>query len=217
MKKKCIEDMVKSNEGLSIYGWVTAEPNDSLSYVAPKILAELPPKSPLQILDAGCGNGCLAGMLAEMGHEVIGVDIAEDGISLAKTHYPNVHFEVYSVYDDLRLIVPDVDVVISSEVIEHLYFPRKFLTNIHQVIRPGGFIILTTPYHGYIKNLLLSILNQWDKHHTVDHEGGHIKFFSQKTISRMLVETGFGDIVFNNAGRAPWLWKSIVCRAIRNA
>lgn len=72
---------------------------------------------------------------------------------------------------------------------------------------------LTTPYHGYLKNLVLSIFNYWDKHHTVDWEGGHIKFFSERTLRQMLMATGFANITFNNAGRLQYLWKSMVCRA----
>lgn len=201
----------------SNFGWKTSEPTPAHDYIVPAVLRLLPGGRLLRILDAGCGNGYLAGKLSALGHTVVGIDASVDGIEIARKTYPDLHFEIYSVYDDLRSIVADVDVVISSEVIEHLYFPRKFLTNVHQVIHPGGHIILTTPYHGYMKNILLSIFDQWDQHHTVDHEGGHIKFFSQKTISKMLVESGFSNVFFNNAGRAPLLWKSMICRAIRDA
>ena len=102
-------------------------------------------------------------------------------------------------------------------MIEHLYSPKTYLQNLHTVLRPSGSIILTTPYHGYLKNLALSITNSWDKHHTVDWEGGHIKFFSEKTLSKMIHEADFVNIQFNNAGRINWLWKSMVCRAEKNA
>jgi len=44
-------------------------------------------------------------------------------------------------------------------------------------------------------------------------QGGHIKFFSEKTISAMLLEANFSNIKFDNAGRVKWLWKSMVLRA----
>jgi 2-polyprenyl-3-methyl-5-hydroxy-6-metoxy-1,4-benzoquinol methylase len=202
---------------ISNFGWKTSDRTPAHDYIAPAVLQLLPSGRSLQILDAGCGNGYLAGKLSAQGHNIIGVDTAEDGIEIARKAYPNLQFELFSVYDDFQSIVSNVDVVISSEVIEHLYFPRKFLENMYQVIRPGGCLILTTPYHGYMKNLLLSVFDLWDKHHTVDQEGGHIKFFSEKSISNMLTETGFDNIIFNNSGRIPWLWKSMVCRAMRNA
>ncbi len=200
--------------GLRTYGWNSAESTQDHAYTLPAILSLLPDAlQGVSILDAGCGNGAIAGKLADMGCQVTGIDFSEDGIAIARKAHPNVRFEVASVYDDLRSVVDEVDVVVSSEVIEHLYYPQRYLENIATIIRPGGAFILTTPYHGYLKNLALSLFNYWDKHHTVDWEGGHIKFFSQKTLSRMLLMAGFSEITFNNAGRLPWLWKSMVCRA----
>jgi len=193
------------------FGWNTAEAQDDHAYTLPAI-RELLPQGRLRILDAGCGNGYVASQLAADGHDVIAIDQAEDGISLAKECYPDVDFEVRSVYDDVSDIASNMDVVISSEVIEHLYSPQRFLQNMRRHIKPGGYLILTTPYHGYLKNLALSVFNAWDKHHTVAREGGHIKFFSQPTLSLMLKESGYGDVQFNNAGRVRWLWKSMICR-----
>jgi len=193
------------------YGWKSAESLADHAYTLPAIKCLLP-EGVLTILDVGCGNGYIASQLSTMGHNVIGIDASDDGIAIARKAHPDVRFEVHSAYDDLRDIVVDVDVIVSSEVIEHLYQPKLFLENVFNVLRPGGHIILTTPYHGYLKNLALSLFDHWDKHHTVEREGGHIKFFSEKTLTRMLKGCGFNDVVFHNAGRVCWLWKSMVCR-----
>jgi 2-polyprenyl-3-methyl-5-hydroxy-6-metoxy-1,4-benzoquinol methylase len=195
------------------YGWNSNAPSRAHNYIYPAVQNLLPNKGNLSILDAGCGNGFISGNLVDAGHQVCAFDLSEDGIAIARKTYPNVHFEVYSVYDDLTAITSQVDLVISTEVIEHLYYPRKFLENIQQVIKPGGHLIITTPYHGYIKNLVLSIMNKWDRHFTVDREGGHIKFFSPNTLKLMLTTCGFTNLKFNNAGRVPCLWKSMACRA----
>lgn len=202
--------------GLREYGWSTPDPTQAHEYVYPAILELLPDRKPLSILDAGCGNGYVAGKLSEAGYQVSGFDISDDGIQIALKSYPGVHFEIHSIYDDLTELFDPVDVVIASEVIEHLYFPQRFLDNIYKVIKPGGYLILTTLYHGYLKNLILSLLNLWDHHFTVDWEGGHIKFFSSKTLESMLIEYGFKNVIFKNAGRLPFLWKSMVCRAQRS-
>ena len=49
----------------------------------------------------------------------------------------------------------------------------------------NGRIIVTAPYHGYVKNVVLSILGQFDKHLEVYFEGGHIKFFSRRSLDAM--------------------------------
>jgi len=48
-------------------------------------------------------------------------------------------------------------------------------------------LILTTPYYGhYIKNLICSICNLWDYQFTTDWYGGHIKFWSLKSLTNLL-------------------------------
>lgn len=204
---------MKLEEGIKQYGWHVRDAEPVHNYVLPAMLKLLPKGRTLSILDAGCGNGFVAGKLAEIGHHVVGIDLAEDGIAIARGTYPNLRFEVCSVYDNLKTLVNNVDLVVSSEVIEHLFYPKVFLNNLYKVICPGGYIILTTPYHGFLKNLALSVTNNWDKHFTASWEGGHIKFFSEKTIKLILEGEGFKEVTFNNAGRLPWLWKSLVCRA----
>ena len=206
---------MKVDHGLEEYGWNSADATQDHAYTFPAIASLLPSSSGrgMSILDAGCGNGNIAGRLAALGYQVVGIDLSEDGIEIAKKAHPKARFAVASVYDDLSSIVEPVDIVVSSEVIEHLYYPQRYLKNMASLIKPGGVIILNTPYHGYVKNLALSLFNYWDKHHTVDWEGGDIKFFSERTLKRMLKESGFSNIVFNNAGRMPYLWKSMVCRA----
>ncbi len=182
-------------------------------YLLPSIIDLMPAKSSLEILDAGCGNGYVAWRLACMGHSVTAVDTSDSNVAIGRRAFTNVSFSVRSVYDDISDLAPDGgwDLVVSSEVIEHLYSPQRFLKNMWSLLAEGGGIILTTPYHGYLKNLVIGFLNKWDKHWTVDWEGGHIKFFSQSTLAQMLMENGFSKPVFRNAGRCPFIWKSMVC------
>lgn len=76
--------------------------------------------------------------------------------------------------------------------------------------------MISTPYHGYLKNLALSAFNKWDKHHTPLWHGGHIKFWSRRTLTSLIEANGFRVTEFHGVGRAPWLWKSmiLVARAV---
>ena len=105
------------------------------------------------------------------------------------------------------------DAVISGDVIEHLYRPADLIECASELLKPGGWLVLSTPYHGYLKNLALSVLDGWDVHHTVGWEGGHIKFFSVKTLSSLVTGNGFDIGRFHYFGRAPWLWKNMICVA----
>lgn len=193
------------------YDWKTSDATHAHGFITNPILSSLPEGSNLKIADLGCGNGYLAGLLAGLGHRVSALDSSEDGIRIAKEAYPAIDFHCLSLYENLvPHIGSDYDVVISSEVIEHLYDPRRFLHNAHAIVKSGGTLILTTPYHGYLKNLAMAVTGKLDKHFTVCWDCGHIKFFSTKTLSMMVEEQGFRNVRFRFAGRMPYLWKSMV-------
>lgn len=102
------------------------------------------------------------------------------------------------------------EAVVSTEVVEHLFAPHLLPAFAAQCLAPGGVLIVSTPYHGYIKNLLLAVFGKWDHHHTALWCGSHIKLFSRKTLSRLLEESGFAVQSFHGVGRFPWLWKSMI-------
>lgn len=198
------------------YGWERADAPCAHNYITNPILSFLPLGQNLKIADLGCGNGYLARLLKDMGHRVSALDSSEDGIRIAQEASPTIDFRCLSLYEDLQShIGADFDVVISSEVIEHLYDPRTFLHNAHAILKNGGTLILTTPYHGYLKNLAMALSGRLDKHFTVDWDCGHIKFFSVKSLSAMVVEQGFRTLRFKFAGRLPYLWKSMVLSALK--
>jgi 2-polyprenyl-6-hydroxyphenyl methylase/3-demethylubiquinone-9 3-methyltransferase len=103
--------------------------------------------------------------------------------------------------------------VISTEVVEHVFLPRLFATNCYRFLKPGGRLVISTPYHGYAKNLLLAASGKLDAHFTALWDYGHIKFWSRDTLTRLLREAGFQVDGFHGAGRFPFLWKSMVLAA----
>ena len=163
------------------------------------------------ICDLGCGNGHIAGRLASLGYEVTGVDASPSGIRIAQHAYPQVKFVEALIDGDL--VLHDFDLVISSDVIEHLYRPSDLLEAACSLLKPGGHILIGTPYHGYLKNLAIAISGRMDSHYSVLHDGGHIKFFSVRTLSQLLISHSFMDLSFSYYGRAPWLWKNMICHA----
>lgn len=196
------------------YDWKQADAPKAHGYITAPILSLIPQGKNLRIADLGCGNGYLAGLLAGMGHRVSALDSSGEGIRIAKEAYPAIDFRCLSLYEDLAAhLGSDFDVVISSEVIEHLYDPRTFLRNASAIMKKGGTLILTTPYHGYLKNLAMAVTGKLDKHFTVGWDCGHIKFFSVKTLTEMVEESGFHRVRFKFSGRLPLLWKSMVLSA----
>lgn len=161
-------------------------------------------------IDLGCGNGATANMLSELGFEVTGIDISESGIALGMKNFPQLKLHIGSVYDDLAKTYDQFPLVVSLEVIEHCFDPRGFAKTFYNLIAPGGIGILSTPYHGYWKNLVLALAGKWDDHLTALWDGGHVKFFSIATLRILLAETGFKNIRFIRIGRIPPLAKSMI-------
>ena len=73
--------------------------------------------------------------------------------------------------------------------------------------------IISTPYHGYWKNLALALSGRMDAHFTALWDHGHIKFWSRRTLGDLLREAGFVDIRFWRVGRVPALAKSMIVMA----
>jgi 2-polyprenyl-3-methyl-5-hydroxy-6-metoxy-1,4-benzoquinol methylase len=167
------------------------------------------------ICDLGCGNGHMSGRLAALGYRVTGVDASASGIRIARRTYPGVEF-VEAMIDRELKVLGSFDLVISSDVIEHLYRPADLIDSANSLLNPCGQLLLGTPYHGYLKNLVLAATGKLDAHFSALHDGGHIKFFSVRTLSKLLLSHGFTDLSFTYYGRAPWLWKNMICHARSN-
>jgi len=166
-----------------------------------------------KILDLGCGNGSLSYELSKVGYRVYGIDRSDSGIQIAQESFVNVQFVLGDVEKDLSpdpFEVEMFDFVVSTEVIEHLYQPRKLIQNAFRLLKPSGHLIVSTPYHGYLKNLLLAVSGRLDRHFTALWDGGHIKFWSHNTLSALLTEVGFINLRFLGTGRVPYVWKSMI-------
>ncbi len=190
------------------------------AYVLPvlqSLCRKLEPHS--RVLDVGCGNGALAKEFSKMGHQVVGIDMASKGVNIARDYCPEGRFEVLPADENL---VPNLgesgfDLVYTIEVIEHIYDPTTFLQGCFSAIKPGGTFICSTPYHGYLKNLAISLANGWDSHADPLFDGGHIKFYSHKTLTQAVTQIGFVDASIYGSGRLPFLWKSMILVATRPA
>jgi len=187
-------------------------------YVLPdmlKLCEGLKPHS--RVLDVGCGNGSLSREFTSRGHHVTGLDLSVAGIEFARANCPGGRFELLAADKNIlqNLNETPFDLVYSVEVIEHLYDPKDFLQGCWLATRAGGMFLCSTPYHGYLKNLAISLGDGWDRHADPLDDGGHIKFFSKKTLQKALLDVGFADFHFMYSGRLPLLSKSMIVRATK--
>jgi 2-polyprenyl-6-hydroxyphenyl methylase/3-demethylubiquinone-9 3-methyltransferase len=200
------------------FEWEDARLTDAHGYIRPilvQYLIDLP--SGAKLLDLGSGNGALLASFRDRGWELTGVDISKSGVEIAQQRFPSINFFLADATEPITdpALVGQFDVVISTEVLEHVYNPRGLIANAYRLLKPGGQFILSTPYHGYLKNLVLALAGKGDSHYYPLFDHGHIKFWSIKTLSTAYWEAGFEDLEFHGAGRGPFLWKSMIMKGAK--
>lgn len=209
------------SETIKDFQWKTPQ-NSSHVYILKtikRILATFSFDKKTKIIDAGCGGGYLTYMLYKSGYEnILGFDISESAIAVARANFKEIEsrFHLHNAYEaslPSPLAAGGYELAICAEVIEHLCDPAIYLRNINNWLERGGCLIVTTPYHGFLKNLLIVLTNKFDKHFNPLEKTGHIKFFTKDTIYRILRETGFEPIKLYGLGGVPYLWHSMAIAA----
>ncbi len=110
-------------------------------------LAAPRPFKGLRLLDIGCGGGLLSEPMARLGAEVVGADAAADNIPVARLHAERMGLEIdyrHATAEDLAAAGERFDVVLAMEIVEHVPDPAAFLAACHDLVEPGGLIIVST-------------------------------------------------------------------------
>jgi SAM-dependent methyltransferase len=96
------------------------------------------------VLEAGCGEGYGADLIADVARRVIGLDYDESAVAHVRARYPRVEM-LHGNLAELRLPDAAVDVVVNFQVIEHLWDQGQFVAECFRVLRPGGALLISTP------------------------------------------------------------------------
>jgi 2-polyprenyl-3-methyl-5-hydroxy-6-metoxy-1,4-benzoquinol methylase len=187
------------------YNYQNDEITHNFKYMLQPLLKMLDKNKNQCILDLDCGNGYLVNHLISLGYNAYGTNASEKGIAIASEINPGRFFVQDLSTDQLPAEIQGLyfDTVIPTKVIEHLYGPESFIGFCKQALAAGGEIIISTPYHGYLKNILISLSNKWDQHLNPVWLGGHIKMWSAKTLGSLL--TGKDFTVTNLKDAAAYL------------
>ena len=116
------------------------------------------PLSNINLLDVGCGGGLLSEPLTRLGASVTGIDASDAAIKAAKRHSDLSGLKINYITGDITTLISEnklYDVVVASEVIEHVFSPVEFLKGLKKLVKPNGKIIITTISRS-IKSLLIA-------------------------------------------------------------
>ncbi len=99
------------------------------------------------ILDVGCGNGWLSQTIQNDQNKVISLDIALNNVQKALLNTPHEnHFGIVADVFHLPFAKNSFDTIVASEIIEHVYDPMKFIDRLFEILKPGGELIISTPF-----------------------------------------------------------------------
>jgi 2-polyprenyl-3-methyl-5-hydroxy-6-metoxy-1,4-benzoquinol methylase len=96
-----------------------------------------------RILDFGCGDGYITSRLKDLDLEVVGCDINPSLVGKNKKRYPDVDFQVAN--DFFFKSCGKFDVIVMSHVLEHVPRPQMLISQLSQILSPGGQIIIAVP------------------------------------------------------------------------
>ena len=140
------------------------------------------------ILEVGCGDGSFTRNLAKHSSRVTAVDISASQIERNARAHPEIKFLQHDVAQPLPFANQAFDVIWCSEVLEHLFDPGFALREMQRVLAPRGRLLVTVPYHGVFKDVLIALF-RWDEHFSPDNP--HIRFFTRKTLLQLSASAGF--------------------------
>jgi 2-polyprenyl-3-methyl-5-hydroxy-6-metoxy-1,4-benzoquinol methylase len=145
-----------------------------------------------RVLDLGCGDGTFAAELVTAGCAVTMADVAHEALRRARRRAPAA--EAVALLDGGALPFEEdaFDVVWAGEVLEHVADVVGLLAEVRRVLRWGGRLLVTTPWHG-------RVVVASDAH--FDPRADHLRFFSARTLRAVLVDAGFTDLEVRRAGR----------------
>ncbi len=172
-----------------------------------------------KVLEYGCGEGVALAELAKqrgLHQDSCGVDISERAVRKATDRFPHLKFVPTASDGTIPFKDGSFDVVVASEVIEHVFDTDAMFQEFARVLRPAGSLLLSCPYHGFLKDLALLLSGQTDGHYHNPYSV-HIRYYSVATLQEVLRKHGFRPTSWGGVGRLPFLWKSVAVAALRQA
>lgn len=150
-----------------------------------------------KILDIGCADGTFGSKLALRGAIVYGVDVSPTAVSIARKKIKEVYVTDLNSRK-LPFNAETFDIVIASEVIEHLFNPENLLTESKKVLKKNGSLIITTPNFLYWGNRIRFLLGNFKYEKSGVFDESHIHFYTYKSLKVDIDEAGYKIVKENH-------------------
>jgi SAM-dependent methyltransferase len=161
-----------------------------------------------RVLDLGAGDGSFAAELVGAGCEVVAVDVAEEALRRARARVANLDARKAEEGAPLPLDEDAVDAVWAGETLEHVADVVGLLAEVRRVLRWGGRLLVTTPYHGRAATAALALRPRGLEEH-FDPRADHLRFFTARSLRTVLEDAGFAEVEIEAVGGVPLLRRAL--------
>ena len=132
------------------------------------------------VLDFACANGYGTKILSSGAQSVVGIDRNPTYLDIARKQYSASNISYQQLDVNLHPIQGKYDIIVCFETIEHVKYPEQLLQNFHQILNPGGLLLLSVPNSAYEK-----IENDHNK------DPYHLHIFQHNELLKMFHSAGF--------------------------
>lgn len=144
-----------------------------------------------KILDVGCGPGIFLIEAKKRGWEVYGTEYTDKQIEYLKQKGINTF---QGKLTDIAFAPDMFDIIISSEVIEHINNPVEEMTHFNRLLRKGGLVYITTPNFNALERFLLK-----GDYEIIEYPN-HLCYYTKKTLNLLLKQHGFKKLKLTTTG-----------------
>lgn len=145
---------------------------------------------PERVLDVGCASGRTSVFMRSRGvKELVGIELDPRGVAIAR-EYMNRVIEADATTAEVG--VPDgyFDLVLLTDILEHVYDPWAMLDKYVQLVKPGGFLLIVLPNAGHIAVAMGLLAGDFRYQDAGILDNGHIRFFTLRSANRMITDAG---------------------------